>query len=148
MIRRTALAVIALVLLAACSGAATVSGGTQASAPPTVVELLDAADATVLDQPVEYPTGGTAEISSAVLTLQPGEKTGWHHHEAPLYAHILEGEITVDYRDHGSRTYAAGESLMEAVDVSHNGHNDGDQPVKILVVNLGAAGVDNTVPDE
>lgn len=87
-------------------------------------------------------------MSSVILTLQSGEKTGWHHHDAPLYAHVLEGAVTVDYRDEGTRTYNPGESLMEAMEVSHNGFNDGDAPVRILVVNFGADGVDNTVLEE
>ena len=34
-------------------------------------------------------------------------------------AYILEGELTVDYGAHGTRTYKQGQSLMEAMSVAH-----------------------------
>ena len=117
-------------------------------APPRVIGLLDAAERTILDQPFSYPADRPAQVTAVILTLQPGEETGWHHHEAPLFAYILEGAVTVDYGSEGVRTYEAGQSIMEALNVSHNGRNEGDGPVRILAVDIGAQGVANTVADE
>jgi quercetin dioxygenase-like cupin family protein len=135
-------ATLALIAVTACGGDAD-----DEEPPPGAIELLSTT-VTVLDQPIIYPGTGPAEIGSTLLTLQPGEETGWHHHEAPLYAYILEGAITVDYGIEGTRTYEAGEALMEAIGTVHNGRNLGDEQVRILVVNLGAEGYANSVIDE
>lgn len=147
--RVSAVAIGALLLLGACgsdSNEAESANGSQ-DPPERVAPLLEAVGETILGQDFTYPAGAT-EVSAAVLTLQPGEETGWHHHDAPLFAYIVEGAVTVDYGDEGKRTYETGEAIMEALDVSHNGMTEGDSQVQILVVNMGAAGVANTTADE
>jgi quercetin dioxygenase-like cupin family protein len=143
--RITAFGLAGALLLTPC-GSDTVDGESTTPAEP-VVELLAAADQTILGQPIEYPSGGAAEVTVDIITLQPGDETGWHHHNTPMVAVILDGTITVDYGDDGSRTYATGEAILEAVGTSHNGSVVGDEPARILVVNLGAAGIQNTVAD-
>ena len=68
-----------------------------------------------------------------------------HHHPVPLFGYILQGELIVDYGGFGERTYARGESLVEAFETPHQGRNGGKGTVKILVVYAGADGVPNTV---
>ena len=58
----------------------------------------------------------------------------------PLFAYVLEGEITVDYSDRGKRTFRKGDALMEAMDTAHFGADAGPQPVRILTVYMGAEG--------
>ena len=109
--------------------------------------LLEAAERTVLDQLLEYPTGTQAQVTSQVITSPPGLETGWHGHEAPLVVYILEGELEVTYRtDAGevTKTYRAGDSILEAVGTIHNGANRTDRPVRLFSVNIGAEGVKNT----
>jgi quercetin dioxygenase-like cupin family protein len=91
----------------------------------------------IIGQPIVYPPG-TPEITAAIVTIPPGGKTGWHTHEVPLFVHILEGAVTVDYGDKGTRVYRAGESIMEAMNWPHNGVNSGDEPVRILAVYMGS----------
>ena len=97
---------------------------------------------TVMDEPIVYPSG-QAIVSSAIVTLAPGERTIPHRHGAPFFAYILEGEITVDYGERGRKTYRPGDALMEAMGVEHVGMNTGATPVRLLGVYMGAAGVDN-----
>lgn len=112
---------------------------------PTV--LLDAATETILGQPIDYPAG-MAQVSSSVIVIEAGEETGWHHHEAPLLAYILDGSVTVDYGDDGERTYEQGEAIIEAIGTSHNARSSSDDSaVRILVVNIGADGAVNTAAD-
>ena len=99
--------------------------------------LLDAQRLTVLDQPLRYPKKGAAQVSSSIVTLEPGQETGWHRHAAPMYAYVLEGGVVKDY--------PAGTALLEAVGTWHNGTNKGTSPARVLVVNMGAKGVKNTV---
>ena len=44
------------------------------------------------------------------------------------------------------KTYRAGDSVFEAMDVPHNGTNTGTVPVKLLAVYMGGGGKANTVP--
>jgi quercetin dioxygenase-like cupin family protein len=91
-----------------------------------------------------YPTTG-AQVSSVIITLLPGQQTGWHRHDAPMYAYILSGAVTVTYDGGVTKTYSKGQAIMEAVGTRHNGVNKGEDPVRILVVNIGGAGVANSV---
>ena len=61
------------------------------------------------------------------------------------YEAALSGELTVDYGEHGSKTYQAGDAFIEAMNTWHNGHNTGDGPLRILAVYMGADGVPNVV---
>ncbi len=58
---------------------------------------------------------------------------------------MLEGELTVDYGADGTRSYGAGDALLEAFHSPHNGVNAGDEVVRLLAVFMGADGVANTV---
>ena len=72
-------------------------------------------------------------MTAAIVTLAPGGDA-LHKHGVPMFAYILDGEITVDYGDRGKRTYRKGDFVMEAMDVAHFGADAGPQPVRILVV--------------
>ena len=100
---------------------------------------------TVLGQTISYPAGAPAEVTAAIITMLPGEQTGWHRHDVPMFGYILEGEITVDYGAKGTRVYRQGDALIEAIDVPHNGRNTGKGEARILAVFMGANGVPNTV---
>ena len=97
---------------------------------------------TIIDQPIAYPEG-TAKVTAAIVTIPPGGSTGWHLHEVPLFAYILEGEITLDYGEKGIMTKKAGDSMLEAMNWAHNGMNKGDVPLRILAVYMGADGLAN-----
>ena len=84
-------------------------------------------------------------MSSAVLTIAPGVSTGLHKHDAPMYAYVLEGTLTVTYEGGIVKNYSEGSAILEAVGTAHNGENKTDKPVRLLVVNMGAEGVANTV---
>lgn len=157
MTMRRTVAVLGLALIGllaiGCSGgsdsdAAAPSTTTTAVAVPGKPQsspLLDKQSSTVLDQVLTYPGGSQAQVSSAVLTFAPGATTGLHRHDAPLYVYVLEGTITVTYDGGVVKEYTAGQAILEAVGTAHNGTNLTDAPVKLLVVNIGAEGVANTV---
>jgi quercetin dioxygenase-like cupin family protein len=149
-----ALAVILGALTLGCSGTSSSDSATASTTSTAVVSastkpesslLLDKQAQTVLDQLLTYPSSGQAQVSSAVLTFAPGATTGLHRHEAPLYVYVLEGTITVTYDGGVVKEYSTGQAILEAVGTAHNGTNLTDAPVKLLVVNMGAEGVTNTV---
>ncbi len=131
--------VLGLTLLAASSVLA------EESYPP--LDILLSSTISVLGQPIEYPKG-QAKITAAIVTMQPGASTGRHKHDVPLFAYILEGEISVDYGVDGEKTYTAGDSFIEAFQTEHDGRNTGTSVARILAVFAGAEGTENTVKEE
>lgn len=150
---RTFSVVIAFGILTLAGCSSTTTSSSQSSTTSTAVAngkpqsslVLDKQAQTVLDQLLQYPGGSQAQVSSAILTIAPGVSTGLHKHDAPMYAYILEGTLTVTYEGGIVKNYSEGSAILEAVGTPHNGENKTDKPVKILVVNMGAEGVANSV---
>lgn len=105
-------------------------------------ELLST-QTTILGETIRYPDSGQARVSSSIVTIEPGQDTVFHRHPAPMFAYILEGEVTVDYGDAGKRVYRPGEAFVEAMNVTHRGMNLGTTKVSILSVYMGAEGTKN-----
>jgi quercetin dioxygenase-like cupin family protein len=136
-----ALAVIASHAMAAPAAA---QDAGQAKDYPAVPLL--STGTSILGETIHYPTAGPAHVTAAIVTLAPGERTILHRHGVPLFAYILDGELTVDYGTHGSRSYRQGQSFMEAMAVAHFGVNKGAQPVRLLAVYMGAIGAKDVIP--
>lgn len=111
------------------------SFGVGDSAIPIHKESLSNSTLTVLGQKISYPQGD-AQITSSIITMKPGTSTGWHEHENLLWAYILQGELLVDYGENGTRTYQQGDTFLEALNHTHNGHNKSWHLTKILIVSL------------
>lgn len=92
---------------------------------------------TIIDQTIAYPAG-TPKVTAAIVTIPVGGHTGWHEHAVPLFAYILEGNLSVDYGTKGVKTLEPGTGMLEAMDWPHNATNVGDVPVRILAVYMGA----------
>ena len=101
---------------------------------------------TILGESIRYPRTGRAHVTAAIVTLAAGARTITHKHGVPLFAYILDGELTVDYGTRGTRTYRQGQSFMEAMAVDHFGVNNGSQPVRLLAVYMGAKHAKDVIP--
>jgi quercetin dioxygenase-like cupin family protein len=123
----------------------------QTAAPPPSTratypaEPLLSTSTTVLGEPLRYPAG-KPHVTSAIVTLAPGARTILHKHGVPMFAYILDGEITVDYGKHGKRTYRKGQSLMEAMHIAHFGENTGTEPMRLIAVYMGSAQAKDVIP--
>mgnify|MGYP002476263714 CR=1 FL=1 len=110
---------------------------------PAITLFKGAVD--VLGRPLSYPECAP-DIQVAKITMAPGQVGEPHRHVTPLFAYVLSGEISVTY-DTGvgpngegvTRTYRAGDALMEAMEVSHYGFNATDEPVALLAVYMNCA---------
>ena len=71
-----------------------------------------------MGQPLVYPEG-MASVTAVIVHLEQGVSTGWHLHEVPFFAQVLEGELTVNYGAEGLGAYTAGDALVEAVKWPH-----------------------------
>jgi quercetin dioxygenase-like cupin family protein len=114
----------------------------------SAAKTLLATGKTVVGQKIAYPVQAPAKVTALVVEMQPGEETGWHAHDVPMFGYILEGEVTVNYGTHGTRIYRAGDAVMEAIDLAHDGRNTSEGVTRILAVFMGAEGVPNTVKAE
>ena len=109
---------------------------------------------TVLNQSFEYPTG-PVNIETNYIESLPGAESGWHTHDRPLLVTILHGTLAIYYcyedtensieldecAETGDkigtvRYFEAGDSFVEAINVRHNGINEGLIPVKTHIVAL------------
>ena len=97
--------------------------------------ILDT-DQTVIRQDIQYPSG-SPQITSKIITIPIGAETGPHIHEYPMFAYIMKGEVTVDYGEQGIKIFVKGDSIVEAINYTHNGKNNGSEPAEILVVFMG-----------
>jgi len=122
---------IAILIISASIGVFFVSGANDISSQ-TILET----DKTTIGQDISYPSGSPL-ITSKIVTIPVGAETGPHIHEYPMFAYIMEGEVTVDYGEQGIKTFVKGESIVEAINYTHNGKNNGSEPTEILVVLIG-----------
>jgi quercetin dioxygenase-like cupin family protein len=132
------------VTLGAATVVALVSTTAVAQNAYPVVDILKTGK-TVVDEPIVYPTSGAAQVTASIVTVAPNAETVFHRHGVPMFGYILEGTLTVDYGEKGTRVYKPGDSLVEAMAVTHRGMNLGTDLVKILAVYMGAEGAKNVV---
>ncbi len=88
--------------------------------------------------PIVYPTG-TPFVTSRITTFPPHSKTSVHRHTVPLYAYILEGELTIHPEGMEPKVFKAGDAFMET-SVWHYGTNETDKPLRLLAVYFGEVG--------
>lgn len=86
-----------------------------------------------------------AELTIALVSVPPGCKTGWHHHPVPTAGYVIAGELAVEYENGEVRTVRAGQTMVEAQDIVHEGRNFGKEDAVVVVFHAGSPGVKNTV---
>jgi len=96
-------------------------------------------------QPIVYPQDSPAEVSILIIDIPPGKQTGWHKHPVPIFGYVLAGTITVHFANGQKNVFHKGDALAEAVNVLHNGVNEGTEPVKLLIFVAGEKNVPFTV---
>jgi quercetin dioxygenase-like cupin family protein len=99
-------------------------------------------------QPIEYPHDGTPEVSILLIDIAPGKETGWHKHPVPLFGYVLSGQVTVHLANGDKHTFRKGDALAEAVNMLHNGVNEGAVPTRLLVVVAGEKNVPFTIKEK
>lgn len=108
-------------------------------------------DITTGNYPVKYLNTGRPEITVMKVEIKPGGETGWHSHPVPVYAYVLEGNLTVEVRGGNTYHFTAGDAIVEVVNIPHNGKNLSTTPVVLIVFYTGEAGTPNTIktpPDQ
>jgi quercetin dioxygenase-like cupin family protein len=96
-------------------------------------------------QQMSYLRTNQPEVTAVVVTIPPGGATGWHQHPVPVYAYMLDGELTVELKDGNSYRFKKGEVILEVVNLPHNGMNNGDKDARLMVFYTGAIGLPNVI---
>ena len=87
-----------------------------------------------------------AQIIASIYDVMPGATLPVHKHPYPRYAYVLSGSLRVTNRENGRiDTYKTGDFIVESVGQWHTGANIGDEPVKLLVIDMVEKGQSNTV---
>jgi quercetin dioxygenase-like cupin family protein len=94
-------------------------------------------------EPIRYPMG-TAEVTSAKVTLERGAETPFHCHPVPTVAYIMSGILEVQTADGKRKRFKQGESMAEVINTWHKGKAV-QGPVEIVVFYAGSKGVPTTI---
>ena len=100
---------------------------------------------TASGKPAQYLKTDRPEITAALVEFAPGAETGWHTHQVPVYAYVLEGTLQVTLGDGKVSTFEKGQAIIEVIDTAHNGKNIGKDKVKLIVFYTGEVGKPNSV---
>ena len=98
---------------------------------------------TVVGGSLKYPTD-KPEITSLIVTIQPGGHTNLHQHPVVTFVYVLEGEADLHIGEKVLH-YKAGDTWIEPIDTLNQLSNPGTVPVKNLVVFVGSEGQPNSV---
>jgi quercetin dioxygenase-like cupin family protein len=110
------------------------------------LSLISKDSASIVGELIAYPSTPSPEISSYIMPIPPGAITQWMTHPVPGYIYVLEGTLTVEFAEDGSRrNFNAGEAFLQARTKWHRGRNDGTGPVRFLAVFCGAKDVPNVL---
>lgn len=88
--------------------------------------------------PITYPKG-TPQVTARITEIPVGVSTGVHNHPIPLFAYIMQGELTIKSTSGDVKVFKAGDAFMERTDW-HEGINAGTEPVRLLAVYAGEVG--------
>ncbi|WP_405885849.1 cupin domain-containing protein [Streptomyces sp. NBC_01136] len=82
-------------------------------------------------------TVGNTDYTLREITIPPGESTGWHYHDGPLYGFVKRGTLShFDSTCEQDGVYAAGSTITEPAGPGnvHIGRNLGSTPVVLDVL--------------
>jgi quercetin dioxygenase-like cupin family protein len=110
----------------------------------TIKQLLDTTT-TSAGQKIELPKKD-AEVVASIFELPPRANLPEHEHPYPRYGYVLSGSLRVtDTQTGQSKTYRPGDFVVESVGRWHTGANAGEEPTKLLVIDIVEAKHSNTV---
>lgn len=99
-------------------------------------------------EPIDYLDHDNPLVTVMRVEIAPGAQTGWHSHPMPVYAYVLQGKLDVQVEGGKTNEFKEGEAIIEVVNLLHNGINNGQIPVKLVVFYLGAKETPNVVKAE
>ncbi|MFC8241928.1 cupin domain-containing protein [Streptomyces chartreusis] len=86
---------------------------------------------------ISQKTVGDTDYIVREITIPPGQATGWHYHDGPLYAFAQQGTLShYDSTCASDGVYPEGSFIKEPAGPGnvHIGRNEGDTPVVLDVL--------------
>ena len=120
------------------------AGAVKAQDAFTVTEVLNTTT-TLGGQPITFPAEGEVEVQGHVVEIVPGGETGRHKHPHPVFMYVLEGTLILELDDGTSKTYTAGQALIEDAETWFNNKNPGQTPTRFVGVFYGNTGQEMVV---
>jgi quercetin dioxygenase-like cupin family protein len=105
-----------------------------------IIEQVLKSDTTSIGQKIVYPQVQDAEVTIAKITFPPGSSTGWHKHDIPVFAYVMQGELTVELEEGRIVHFKQGSSFAEVFDTFHNGINNGKEDLVLIAFYMGEKG--------
>lgn len=105
-----------------------------------IIEPVLKSDTTSIGQKIIYPQVSNAEVTMSKITFPSGSSTGWHKHDIPVFAYVLEGELTVELENGKIVQFKQGTAFAEVHDTWHNGKNNGAENLVLIAIYMGEKG--------
>ncbi|MFJ6572721.1 cupin domain-containing protein [Streptomyces sp. NPDC091292] len=84
---------------------------------------------------ISRTTVGDTDYVLRVLTIPPGQATGWHYHDGTIHGFVRQGTLShYDATCGSDGVYPAGTSITERPDYTHIGRNLGTEPLVLEVL--------------
>ena len=102
-------------------------------------EELQKTTTNMVGEPITLPTGA-AEVTTEMVTFEPGGYTSLHQHPVPSWVYVLEGELEVRVEGQEPMRFTPGQVFVEPQNATMQAFNVAEGPTKLLVVSIGAEG--------
>lgn len=130
--------IICLLLTSSLAVAGEYAGGVQA-------KVILKTTTTSNSAPITYLKTDQPEVTAMTVNIAPGAQTGWHTHPIPVYAYVLSGCLTIKIEGNITRKFNTGDVIIEVENARHNGVNEGDTPVELIVFYTGAKNITSVI---
>ena len=106
-------------------------GPAQAEGKKFSAEVLQEEDVGTLD--------GDRKMRIVMFTMQPGAEVPEHKHNGPGLRYVLDGAITISWKDGSEKTFKAGETYFEGPGANHpagnfSARNPTDEVTRVLII--------------
>lgn len=105
-----------------------------------IIEPILKTDTTSIGQKIVFPDSQNDEVTILKVTIPPGCSTGWHKHENPVFAYVVEGTLNVELEQGIKKQFPKNACFAEVINTYHNGFNNGAENVVLIAFYLGEKG--------
>lgn len=113
-----------------------------------IIKELLKTDSTSIGQKLSYPEVASPEVTMLKITIPPGNSTGWHKHNIPVFAYVVKGTLTVETEDHRVIKFKEESTFAEMRDTYHNGKNMEDSDLVLIAIYMGGKEQKLSIPKE
>ena len=95
--------------------------------------------AKVLQQEDVGTLEGERTMRIVMFTMQPGAEVPEHQHDGPGLRYVLDGAVTIAWKDGGEKTFEAGDTYFEGPGANHpagaiSATNPTDEVTRVLII--------------